>query len=244
MSVLEDYLLNNIRKYTLLVLIQGPMQSGKSTFCHWLVSRLHRKKYGTEWDYKKYCARNLEEFIDIVDRSNNQFIVYEEASKDITIQRHWNDMNLFFNIVMQTQAYKHNLIFLVFPHSASISKQQRYFVNLGIEIIQKVDQPLLKATIFKPTLYKRRFYKLDNNDLYYKYWCNRAHVVYSKKELTRSREYTKWIENTLKKDVMTDIKNRMKHKKEFKSIVNDDVVPEKMKKEPSEIEKHLKKYGL
>jgi hypothetical protein len=213
MSVLEEYLINRIKKYTTLVIIQGEIQTGKSTFTYWLCNRLHKKLYKEEWNYEKYCARSLDEFIDIIDKSNNKIVVYEEASKDITIQRWYNDLNLFFNIIMQTQGYKHNIIFLVFPHSASVPKQQRYFINLGIEVIQKIDQPLLKATIFKPTIYKRRFYKLDENDLYYKYWCRQSFVKYTKKELAKAREYTEWLEGTLKKDVMKDIKQKLKRSK-------------------------------
>lgn len=210
MSVLEDYLLNRINKYTTMVLVQGYIQTGKSTFVSWLCNRLHRRLYKEDWNYEKYCARNLEEFVDMVDKYNKKIIVYEESTKDIHIQRWYNDLNLFFNVIMQTQGYKHNIIILVFPHSASISKQQRYFINLGIEVLKKIDKPDMHATIFKPTIYRRRFYKLDDNDLYYKYWCSQAFVRYSDKELEYAQKYTKWLEDTLKVDVMKDIKAKMK----------------------------------
>lgn len=155
----------------------------------------------------------MEEFIDILDKSNNKFIVFEEAVRELNVSRWYNDMNLFFNTILQTQGYKHNIIFLVFPHSASISKQQRYFINMGIEVVSKIDQPLMKATIFKPTIYKRRFYKLDDNDIYYKYWCHQAYVKYDNQELRKAKEYTDWLEGSLKKDVMKDIKKRMKDSK-------------------------------
>lgn len=209
MSILEEYLINSMKKFTMIIIVQGYIQTGKSTFTYWLANQIHKKVYGTEWPYKKYCARNLKEFVHILNESQNQIIVYEESTHELNIQRHWSDKNLFFNIIAQTQGYKHNLIFLVFPHSASISKQQRYFINVGIEILKKIDQPNLHATIFKPTIYKRRFYKLDDNDLYYKYWCHQAFVKYDKQDLAKSQEYTKWLEETLKKDVMKDILKKL-----------------------------------
>lgn len=218
MSFLEDYILEKIKKFTLVVLVQGYMQMGKSTFTWYLMDCLSRKKFGIGWNYKKYCARNLEEFIDMIDKYDNSLIVFEEASKDISISKWYNDMNYFFNIIMQTQAYKHNLIVLVFPHSVSISKRQRYFINLGIEIIDRIDNAEMKATVFRPTLYKRRFWKLDENDLYYQYWNQRSYAKYTKEDLELANEYTTWLEITLKKEAMNDIKRKLKNsvKKQLK----------------------------
>lgn len=209
-TILEEYILNKIEKFTLVVLIQGYMQTGKSTFAYFLLNNLSMLKFKEKWDYKKYCARNLKEFIDMIDKYNNKLLVYEECSKDINIARWYNDLNLFFNIIMQTQAYKHNLVVLVFPHSASISKQQKYFINLGIEIVERIDTEDLKAVRFKPTIYKRNFWRLDDNDLRYKWW-SMGFIKYSKypEILDEAREYTKWLEDTLKKDTMKDIKRRI-----------------------------------
>jgi len=205
MSVLEEYLLNSIKKFTLIVIVQGQIQSGKSTLVYWLCQQLHRAKYKEEWNYKKYCARSLKEFIHILDNNNGKFLVYEESTSELNVQRHYSDKNLFFNVIMQTQGYKHNIIFLVFPHSKAISKQQRYFINLGIEILFKVDQPLLKGVVFKTTVYKRSFYKLDDDDIYYRYWCTAQTLTYNKQELKDAMQYTKWLEGSLKKDVMKRI---------------------------------------
>lgn len=208
-TILEEYILQKIEKFTLVVLVQGYMQMGKSTFVYFLLNNLSIRKFGKPWNYKKYCARNLKEFIDLIDKNNNKLLVYEEASKDINISRWYNDLNLFFNVIMQTQAYKHNLVVLVFPHSASISKQQKYFINLGIEIVRRIDNIKCQAVVIKPTIYRRNFWKLDDNDLKYKWW-GMSFVKYHKEDLDGSKKYTEWLEATLKKDVMTDIKRRLK----------------------------------
>jgi hypothetical protein len=229
-SFLEEYILEKIKKFTLVMLVQGYMQMGKSTFTWYLMDSLSRKKFGVAWDYKKYCARSLEEFIDMIDKYNNKLIVFEEASKDISIQKWYNDMNFFFNVIMQTQAYKHNLVVLVFPHSASISKRQRYFINLGIEILERIDIQNCHATVFKPTIYKRRFWRLDENDLYYQYWNRESFVKYNKKDLKEAGKYTKWLEQTLKQDTMNDIKRMVKERNEkmnLKKQVENFKYPEK-----------------
>lgn len=208
MSFLEEWILNKLKNFTLVMLIQGYMQMGKSTLAWYLMNNLSRLRGEGDWDYKKYCARNLNEFIDMIDRYENKLLVYEECSKDISINKWYDDLNHFFNIIMQTQAYKHNLVCLVFPHVASISNRQRYFIQLGLEIVERIDTPDCKATLFRPTLYKRNFWRLDDNDLIYKWWGS-SFVKYSEKDLLLASDYTNWLIGTLKKDVMLDIKQKM-----------------------------------
>lgn len=225
MNVLEEYLLKKIEGYTIVLLVQGYMQTGKSTLVNFLMNNLSRHKFGCDWDFKKYCARNLKEFIDMIDKYNDKLLVYEEASKDISIDKWYDNLNHFFNIIMQTQAYKHNLIVLVFPHSASISKRQRYFINVGIEVVRKIDTPTLKATVFKPTIYRRRFMKLDDNDLYCLPFGNKftMYCKYDKESMKKAKEYTNWLEETLKSDVIKDIKIKLEKEMRKQEIMNPSV---------------------
>jgi hypothetical protein len=151
----------------------------------------------------------------MIDKYNDKLLVFEEASKDISISKWYNDMNHFFNVIMQTQAYKHNLIVLVYPHSVAISKRQRYFINCGIEVTQRIDRPGLKAVILKPTLYRRSFYKLDEDDLYsLPLGSRRMFIKYNDKDLQKANEYTTWLEQTLKKDTINKIKRQLKQRRE------------------------------
>lgn len=224
-TVLEEILLSKLGKFTYVVLVQGYMQMGKSTFVKFLCDKLSMQRFGCYWDHKKYCARNLEEFINLIDKYNDKIIVYEEASREIHVSRHYSDLNLFFNVLMQTQAYKHNLIFLVFPHSASISKQQRYFINLGLEVSDKIDEPDCKASVVRPTKYSRTFWKLDENDMRYKWW-GKCYVRYDKdlEGLQRCKDYTTWLEETLKTDVMKDLQVKIKRsRKTTKQKIKEDI---------------------
>lgn len=209
MSVLLDYLYNKSLTYTVSCLIQGETQKGKSTAAWYIAITLHKKRYNEKWDFNKYCARSLEEFIDIFDKYDHSFIVYEEASKDLDVARWYDTMNRLFNILLQTQAYKHNLVIIVMPMSLGISKRQRRFINIGIEVIKKIDTDRVKATVLKPTIYKRTFWKLDDEALSYKF-LPITYIKYTKEEFEASREYTNWLIETLKKDVMNDIKRTIR----------------------------------
>lgn len=220
-SFLEEFLLEKMSKYTYVVLVQGGPQMGKSLFTWYLVNCLSMKKFGEAWDYEKYCARNLEEFVDMIDKFNERILVFEEASKDISIDRFYDDLNHFFNMIMQTQGYKHNLIFLVFPHSCAISNRQKYFINMGLEVVQRIEEQNCKATVVKPTVYKREFWKLEDHDIRYKWW-GKSFIKYSEEDIKKSKEYTDWIISTLKCDVMKDIKCKIKRRKDREKALNNE----------------------
>jgi hypothetical protein len=168
------------------------------------------KKYKHEWDYKKFCARNLLEFIEMINKYDNELIVFEEASKDISIDTWFDELNHFFNIILQTQAYKHNLICMVFPHVASISNRQKYFIKLGLELIDKIDEPDCHATVFKPTIYTRNFWRLDENDLHYIWWARSNFIKYDNDDLNKAKDYTVWLEG-MKAATMEETLTKIRH---------------------------------
>lgn len=210
-TVVEDYIYNKSLRYNLVVLIQGETQTGKSTATQYLMDCISLRKYGHLWDYKKYCSKSFETFIEMVDKFNNQLIVYEEASKDIDIATYWSNLNRFFNLILQTQGYKHNVYILVMPSSLGISKRQRRYIKLGIETIMRIEEPNCKATVLRPTIYKRSYWKLDFEKLSYKF-PPRFFIRYNPVDLKRAKEYTDWLEG-VKHDFMKEIKREYKKSK-------------------------------
>jgi hypothetical protein len=215
-TVLEDYIYNKGLKFNLVILVQGDTQLGKSTVVQYLLDCLSLRKFKHLWDYKKYCARSFEEFLAMVSKYNNALIVYEEASKDVSIDSYWSDLNHFFNVVLQTQGYKHNTYVLVMPSSLGISKRQRRYIKLGLEVIQRIEEPGLHASVIRPTIYKRTYWKLDTEKLSYKF-LPISFIIYSPKDLARSKEYTAWLEG-MKVDTMRNINREFKRSKR-KAIV-------------------------
>lgn len=210
-SVLEDYIYNRGLKTNLVILVQGETQSGKSTATQYLMDCLSLRKFGKLWDYTEFCAKSFETFMDMVDKYNDKLIVYEEASKDIDINTYWDNLNRFFNLILQTQGYKHNTYVLVMPSSLGISKRQRRYIKLGIEVMYRIDEPGLHATVIKPTIYKRTYWKLDYEKLSYKF-PPISYIVYTPKDLARAREYTDYLEG-VKKDFMREIKREFRKQK-------------------------------
>jgi len=228
-AILIEYIFNKSKCYTITSLIQGETQKGKSTSAWKINDILSRRRFGEPWDWTKYCARSLEEFVDIFDKSENRFIVYEEASKDINVATWYDLMNKLFNILLQTQAYKHNSVMIVMPQSLGISKRQRRFINLGMEVVKKIDTEKLKATLLKPTIYKRTYWKLDEDDLRYVF-LPMTYIKYTEEDLAKSREYTQWLIDTLKADVMADIKRQLKKIKKNKRIAEGKIDMPKVEK--------------
>jgi hypothetical protein len=171
---------------------------------------------GEKWDFEKYCARSIDEFISMIKKFDGKLIVYEEASKDISIDKFYDDINHAFNIIMQTQQYKKNLVCLVFPFSVSVSKRQRYFIKLGLEVEEKISDEETHATVFKPTIYTRSFWTLDENDLRYKWW-GRGFVKYSKDDLLLSKSYTDWLIGK-KEEVLDEVQNDIRQSGERRKM--------------------------
>jgi hypothetical protein len=194
-SILEDYILNKIKDYTLVTLVQGETQTGKSTFVKYLMDNLNLYKYGEKWDYEKYCAKNLLEFVKILKKSENRFVVFEEATKDVSIDSWYDKYNHFFNVLLQTQGFRHNLIVIVFPSAMQLSNRNKYFIKLGITIENKIIEPETNtyATVYSPTIYKRDFKKLEEHDIY-PFWWGRTHFVkYSPQDLIDCKKYIDWL---------------------------------------------------
>jgi hypothetical protein len=170
------------------------------------MNNLSLYKYGEKWDYEKYCARDLLEFVRMVKDYDDRFIVFEEATKDISIDTWYDKYNHFFNVLLQTQAYKHNLIVIVFPSAMQLGNRNKYFIKLGINIVDKVIEPEYNnyATIYEPTIYKRDFKKLEEHDLYRLWWGKHHFIKYSLEDLKECENYIKWLKG-MKKDTMNDI---------------------------------------
>jgi hypothetical protein len=64
------------------------------------------------------------------------------------------------------------------------------------------------ATRYKPTIYYRDFWRLEEHDLKYLWWNAIHFAKYTKEDLEKTKEYTKWLEE-MKKDTMKDIINEL-----------------------------------
>ena len=89
---------------------------------------------------------------------------------------------------------------IVMPMSLGISKRQRRFINIGLEVIKKIDNDKVKATVIKPTIYKRTFWKLDDEALRYKAIkkeVNKRKYGYDTTKPITSKNMPEWIRKVI-----------------------------------------------
>lgn len=207
LTSIESYLVNKSKSYAILGLIQGEMQIGKSTLLWMLANNISLLKDGVEWDYKKYCARSFNEFLDMVDRYDNKILAVEEAGRTFNISTWYDQVNKLMNLLITTQAYKHNIYILVLPCGLGLPNAHRRFVNIGIEVLKRWEA--LNMVSFRATVYKRRYWKLIEDDIWYN-WLPTVYHIYNGEELRKATEFTDWLIE-FKKDIMSEIKNEARN---------------------------------
>jgi len=106
------FLLKMSNTNSLNIGITGHTQRGKSTYACWLASEIHRckhnmfpKKWAEDWFFEELCARNFNQFVDLVDKNDNAVIMIEEAGFELG-NMDWNTViSRVFSKIIQTQAY-------------------------------------------------------------------------------------------------------------------------------------------
>ncbi len=211
------YIFNKWFSRTLIVLIQGSTQTGKSTVLKAVCDTLYSYRYGVDWPHKLRCARSFDELIDYVDKYDNEILAIEEASFYLSSDEWQNIQNRLFSQINFTQAYKHNLIFLVLPHSKGIAKAHRRMIDMGLTVKKKIEGPR-PATLIYPLIYKRIYWKLEEN-AHWNLFLPQLLLRYSDEQMKRCKDFTDNFLVDYKKSIMEQIKTRwQRHKSKHTTL--------------------------
>lgn len=190
---LEDYLVFQSQTQPIFALIHGGVQKGKSTLFYTLANNISLLKsdYKEEWDYEKYCARSLDELMEMVRKYDGKVLGYEEAQREISTSTWYDKFAMLFALLMETQGYKKNLIFMVQPCGLTIPNRHRRMINIGIEVLKKNERK--KSVFFRNTVYDFQNWRLEESFIWYNHLLGFTRMTYTDEQLRKAKEYTNWL---------------------------------------------------
>ena len=199
---LEDYLLFQSQSMPLFCLIHGGVQKGKSTLFFTIANNISLLRDNEEWDYEKYCARSLDELMLMVSKYDNKILGYEEAQREISTTSWYDKFSQLFSLLIETQGYKKNIIFMVQPCGLTIPNRQRRMINLGIEVVKKNEKQ--KKCLFRTTVYDFQNWRLDESFIWYNHYLGFTVMNYDDDQLNKAKQYTNWLIEA-KQIIMNDL---------------------------------------
>jgi len=131
MTLALDYIRNQLKKgYSPIILIVGKQRVGKTALALRLAFELNPK-----FDIEKEMFFEIEKFASCIHKCDNKVLLLDEAGITLDPYEHMSVTQRVYNHIIQTQAYKKNVIFLILPFASEIGKTHRKHVSGIIEVI-------------------------------------------------------------------------------------------------------------
>jgi hypothetical protein len=197
---------NRSNKYSLIMLIGGHSQSGKTTLVWYLANRIMQlRKYGykaldpfascntwREWDGRKFSATTPQEFVKIWNNNEDAVLTLSEASTTLYYMDWMSVMSRVFNSTTTVLGKQHNICFLDTVMESELMQKARDKIDYRIELHRRND--------FNKTANVRSGWTLI--DYLGMKWMlirnNEWNCHYSHKMLLMAKQYTDWIAETCK----------------------------------------------
>jgi len=127
-------LLNYIRSRLMhgksgLILVVGEQRSGKTAIALRIAYEIDHA-----FDIDKQMFFKIQEFAGAMHRFNRKPLILDEAGVSLDPYEHMTITQRVYNHIIQTQAYKQNVVFLCLPFASEIGKQHRKHVNAIVEV--------------------------------------------------------------------------------------------------------------
>ena len=204
-------IINKSRKYSLIILVNGHSQVGKTTFIRHIANRIIQiKKYRRfntyspdntwrEWDEREFTARNPYEFVNIWDKNNNAVLTLAEAGETLHYLEWFSVMARVFASVTRVQGLKRNICFLDTVMSTDIQKHNKENIDFRIWVWKRFDWQ-------RRCIIRNYWVEIDYaKDKWRLRWLPNWDFQYTKKELMLSKNYVDWIAE-FKEDIMAKSK--------------------------------------
>lgn len=208
-------LVNRSKIFSLIILVNGHGQVGKSTFIYYMANRIKQIQRGIfrpkkatwkEWDYEKFTTTTPQQFVKLWDENNNEVLAMEEAGKQMDYMEWFGTMSKVFNQVSNTQGLKKNVCFLITPHAVDIVKRQRELVDFKVWVRKRIDKA--RMCIVRPRYIKIDYLKDKYRLGFIKDWVIRYPINF----LPKASEFTNYLKG-YKADIMDDMKKKVGLKK-------------------------------
>ncbi len=133
----EPLIISHLRKeirngYSPIVLFVGKQRTGK-TFCALLFAYIFDKRFDTD----KQMIFNIADFIEAVWKYEHKVLVLDECGTYLDPTMHLQIQQRAYAHVIQSQAYKQNIIFLITPHAFDFGKYHRKDVDSIVSMISR-----------------------------------------------------------------------------------------------------------
>lgn len=205
---------NKWQTLSIIVLVNGHGQIGKSTFISWIANRLcqlrdHvpvKRATWKEWDWQKFTTTSPKQFVKLWDENDGQVLAMEEAGEQMNYLEFWGVMSRVFSSMTRTQGLKRNCCFLITPFSKDITKYNREHVDFRIWVRKRNDK--LKYVRITPRYVKINYLK----DSYRLGYIHDWHIFYPERFLIQAKAFTDHLKG-YKKDIIELNKERVGLKK-------------------------------
>lgn len=124
-SLLLRYLRNQLKwGYSPIVLFVGRQRSGKTALALKIASEID-----PDFNISEQMTFRIEDFLKIYDKYSKKIIILDEAGVPLDPYEHASITQRVYTHVIQTQAYKQNILFLVLPKASGIGKRHAQYTD-------------------------------------------------------------------------------------------------------------------
>ena len=198
---------NRANKYSIITLVGGHSQSGKTTLVWYLCNRICQlRKYGyralnpfdkinkwNEWDGFKFSAITPQDFVRIWNNNENAVLTLSEASTSLYYMDWMQVMARVFNSTTTTQGLKHNICFLDTVMESELMQKARDKIDYRIEVHKRDDYN--KRANIRSGWSLIDYLGMKWMLIRYNTWI----LQYNSEILLKSKKYTDWIAETIKR---------------------------------------------
>ena len=150
--IIIDYI--NIQRkmgFSPLILIVGRQRVGKTA----IALRLAYEIMGDKFDIKKHMTYKIEDFAEAYDKYSNVVLILDEAGIPLDPYEHMTITQRVYTHIVQTQAYKQNIVFLVLPFASEIGKNHAKHISCIVEVVWRGCYKLYATKSWHSDLSKR-----------------------------------------------------------------------------------------
>lgn len=208
---------NRSLKYSVIVLLGGHSQSGKTTLEWYLNNRFCQfDRYGyraldpfascltwTEWDWKKNTALNAQDFVRLWNNNMQGRLALAEVSTQLYYMDYMNIMGRVFNSTTTVLGKQKNICLLDTVMESELMKKARDKLDFRIEVHYRDDAN--KRAVIRSGKTYIDYLGMKWMLIRFNEWV----LQYTPRMLMHAKRYTDWISETLKKDEMEENERRV-----------------------------------
>lgn len=131
-----------------IILVVGRQRTGKTS----LALRLAYELEGKDFDVEKQMFFDIPSFIRAIDKYTKKVIILDEAGVELDPWKAMDNRNRAYSHIIQTQAYKNNVIFICLPFASEFGKTHRKHVQAVIHCTKRGSYNLYSAWSWHPDL--------------------------------------------------------------------------------------------